>query len=817
MNNEYLLYLTLFLFFLLGIFFREKSSSVYSYAIGRKKYSRAFIVATMVSTAIGSGSILGFTSSIFEKGICFLIPVFFEPLSCFIIGYFFVPKFTKWYGSVSIGDIMGKMYGVNAKKFVGIFSVLLCFGTLSAQLKGLSWTLENIFSLQGDYLLPISTLIIIVYSAFGGASAIVKTDLFQLIIVVIMLPIVASNVVINGGGIQEIFANIPTEKMNINTADIWGIISLSLYFLLPSMQPYFVHRLLIGGDTKENTISLYALAISFLCILIFVSCIAFIGIAKFPNAESKDVLFLVINNFFEQKWIIGAFGIALIAVIFSTADSVINTGAVAFVNDVYEGEITEIRKVLYIKIFTILSGFFALGVSIYFSGIFEIILFFAGYYGVIVTVPMLFGLYESNNKPIFFWCSAIAGLASFSVVKFFYSDFSHVAYLFSISLSALLYVLVKKHYHIINENKILGYIKNLHDNMTMPTHIIGYVGLIFFVLTLSIKIYSAVSLDITRVGIDSTLGSLSLGLVILQFSNNKHTIFWTLFKVFSFWYIFFLFPIIGFIDVSGFFGQNELSIIILFSGIFILGGEGVLIYFCLAFIASVGIVFFSHNNISTLHIRGLVSVLIISSGILVLFFLSNKKKNKISNLLNNIQDLNKAMNILRAESITRTTKKTVDQFLIKSSEDIGLLDLCKIKKEIESYFAKEVLEKNINFVVDFGSCQNLRLKCKHKIIYKAVLLMLRVFCSSFKNCSINIGFYSKQGYSFVISCDMFFIKLDKLIEYNQEVLSGFGELLDINDVSLHQKKSEDKTVVEITFYEHGNVIPFQKRSVHISS
>ena len=134
------------------------------------------------------------------------------------------------------------------------------------------------------------------------------------------------------------------------------------------------------------------------------------------------------------------FNIALITVIVSTSDSVVNTGSIILVHDVVGDKITKEKpKLILLRLVTIVLGISASLFAYLFPGILDIVLFITEYYMVIVLAPFVGGLFAKEIRQEAFWSSSVFGFVTFSVLHFLYPDVSHEMFLVSFLSTICIY------------------------------------------------------------------------------------------------------------------------------------------------------------------------------------------------------------------------------------------------------------------------------------------------------------------------------------------------------------------------------------------
>ena len=244
------LYLGLCLFLVVGLLFKDRPKNIQDYALGIKPFSMPVLVATMAATLIGGGSTIGNVNLFYNDGFLFIIPG--------IIGYsgyiFFVryilPKFDIYYGELSIASVLSKIYGTSVERFAGIVAYMYCFGALALQVKAVGFIIEYALGYNSTYATIMSFTIITIYSAIGGVRSVIRTDVIQFLIFIIILPAIAAFLLEENGGIYVVFEK-NTWKIRDNF-NLMSYISLFVFSLTPNISPTFIHRLLVGRNKNKN-------------------------------------------------------------------------------------------------------------------------------------------------------------------------------------------------------------------------------------------------------------------------------------------------------------------------------------------------------------------------------------------------------------------------------------------------------------------------------------------------------------------------------------------------------------------------------------
>lgn len=535
MVKEIIIYTSLILFLFVGIFFREKIKNFKEYALGIKPFSKLALSSTIVATAIGGATTIGSVAQVHEIGLVFILMSICLPISVIFFSYL-IPKIKNYHGCISMPEMMSQMYGRNIRlrQYVGIISFVFLLGALSVQVKSLSFFFTNIFGYNGEISAVASFLIIILYTSTKGITGVIKTDVVQFVIFIVILPLITIFLIKdNGSSIENLISSVSPDSFKKNIS-WWSILAIVIGFCMPDDTPDFVHRFLLTKDVSKLRSALNLLILVGTLSIIMVAVIGAIGLIKYPNNDSNQIIFIVIKNFLNNEILYALFGIALAAVIMSTADSVINTAAVIFVNDIM---LKSQKKsgLLFARIACVVIGLLSIVISFKSNTIFGIIIFFSQLYSSAVFIPFLFGLFKHNKTPIMFWSSSLLGIISYITVYLVFFELEEAVFLVSMTVSTMSYIVFSKTSLQFICNKVRSlFFYGGNDGQKIKISQLGYTILpvSLWLITSGITYGKFSAIDISIVLINLTV----LFFEFLNLEENK-----TLPYYLAFWYCFPLF------------------------------------------------------------------------------------------------------------------------------------------------------------------------------------------------------------------------------------------------------------------------------------
>jgi Na+/proline symporter/CheY-like chemotaxis protein/signal transduction histidine kinase len=381
---------------LLGIYWSRNIKDIKDYALGGSNFPTFILAATIIAThASASGFFLDITKS-YEDGIYKLLATSGQTIRLLFTAYFIAPRMAEFVGKLSVADIMGDLYGKNIRILSSIPIFLVTAGFVAVQIKVLSSTLEYFTEIGKFECIVLTSVIVVLYSAFGGVRAVTFTDVVQFVTFAIAIPIIFL-IVYSHLGLPSNIKNVDLLFEHLFSLDVdkrGYYIVLFAYLVIPSLGPPIVQRLLMAKNTSQMQESYKIASYSLLFFLTLFNILGAMLFVSNPNLESNLVMGYLVDQF-TYPGLKGLFLIAIIALAMSTADSNLNAGAVSFSHDFCKplGLFKNFSELIISKIFSLFIGIFAIFLAINFQDLISLILFVHNFYAPIITVPLLLAIF----------------------------------------------------------------------------------------------------------------------------------------------------------------------------------------------------------------------------------------------------------------------------------------------------------------------------------------------------------------------------------------------------------------------------------------
>ncbi|MEL6413093.1 MAG: hypothetical protein AAFQ08_03135, partial [Bacteroidota bacterium] len=142
--DHQIVYGFLLLTLLYGLYVGRNNKDIADYAIARKSYGTSTLVLTLLATQIGGFSTLGKVQSIFSDGLIMSAAAIGYPISYLFLAFFVAPRMERFEGCLTLGDVMGRLYGPTSKWVTGVVGFVYSIIIVASQMLALSFVCTSL-------------------------------------------------------------------------------------------------------------------------------------------------------------------------------------------------------------------------------------------------------------------------------------------------------------------------------------------------------------------------------------------------------------------------------------------------------------------------------------------------------------------------------------------------------------------------------------------------------------------------------------------------------------------------------------------------
>jgi SSS family solute:Na+ symporter len=324
------------LLILIGVQTIRRVQSADDFAVAGNRIIWPVFFGSLAASFLGGGASLGVAGKTFSDGYVYMFAFFGYAVSFLLIGLFVAPRLKHYLGAHTVGDVMEQHYGRAARLATGVLSILLCAGILGAQALAIGTVVNATLDLPTVPSVIVGMGVVVLYSSFGGAWAVIQTDMLQFVFLGVFIPVTLVLALGEVGGPAALVAALPEAHLTFGGYGVAVFIGLFVSFLLgETLVPPYAQRTFSTPDSRHARIG-FALSGGFAFLFYFIAAsIGLVALVLFPNIAPDQAIPIVVMNLLPAG-LIGLVVAALLAVVMSTASSYLNSIAVVFVKDIYQ-------------------------------------------------------------------------------------------------------------------------------------------------------------------------------------------------------------------------------------------------------------------------------------------------------------------------------------------------------------------------------------------------------------------------------------------------------------------------------------------------
>ena len=443
--DHWVVYIFLLITLLVGLWAGRGIKDIQEYAIANRVYGTGVLTITFLATLIGGSTIMGVASNVFTDGVIAAICAV-APVVCILwMALWIAPKMIHFEGSLTMGDIMGILYGKQGQVATGVLGFFSAICVVSAQILALAYVYEFLLGIKSHWAIGLGGLIAVIYTSSGGMKAVTITDVLQFVILVIVVPMIAHVVMNEAGGIKVLWGSIPIEHLKITGHDKLGYytsLTLFLCVLSPALlSPPSVARMLMARNKKQITYMLFVVGAFLVCFIFLIMLIGLSALVLYPNLAPNKIISHVVHELFPEG-LRGLCAAGILAVIMSTADSFLHAAGLSLAHDVISPlRTTQFPELRWVQYCTFGVGCATIVMTMMAQSVFVMVVYGMSMMGATITVPFVAGVLGLKPAPRSFKIAMWVTIPVFIATHLgFNSAIYHWAYPISLMVNVLVFL-----------------------------------------------------------------------------------------------------------------------------------------------------------------------------------------------------------------------------------------------------------------------------------------------------------------------------------------------------------------------------------------
>lgn len=430
MNYDVIIFVVyLFVLLCIGLYFSRKASkSPDSYLLGDRKVGPAVTALTMQSTSMSGFMFLGGPALAFQHGWYAILYAIGDAgggiINLSVLGKR-MRRMSEILGALSPIEYLEKRYKSASVRIVGsIIATVFLFAYVFAQFLAAGKALESLTGWKYEWAVVVGVGVIVVYTVAGGYLAVVWTDFFQAIVMLVGVTCILIVALMHVGGLSGL--NQSLGEINPSYLSIWGkdyiyygqwgvILGSSLIYMVGYMGlPHVVVRHMSMKSTKTVKSATLWSAVYNQLFAFSPYILGLIGIVLLPNLSDPEMVIPTLAYTFFPAVFAALLLSAVMAAIMSTSDSILMQAGTILSRDVYQRFINKNASPSKMILVSRLSILFAGAVGIIVAiieppKVFDLVIFAFGTLANSFMVSYIAAVYWKKSNSTGVLCSMIGG------------------------------------------------------------------------------------------------------------------------------------------------------------------------------------------------------------------------------------------------------------------------------------------------------------------------------------------------------------------------------------------------------------------------
>ena len=408
----------------LSWYFYRRIETYDDYNVAGRRTSLFPLICTLVGTAIGGSTLLGFMSAGFASGVGQIWLPGAITVTGVILLFFFVSRIRAWgerHNMVTLADFMVRRYGT-AARLPTVLSMISAYAAITGmQFVAIGTVLQLVFGLNLSVAIVITWAVLTLKTWLGGLMAVIWSDAILGALQTIGIFFLLAVVFVQAGGIQGVTTS-PELADNPGFLSILGISPAELFVYLMTIGGYqFVRQDLWqrfwAAESARTAYSAYVVAVVFTMLIggaaVLIGAFAQLGLPV--SVENPDLVYYSVLQETLPFALVVVMILVLLATVVSCANSFFVAGASSISNDVLRPYLKiedEARLLTYSRHAVVIMSLIALGLALYAPNLVAIWVLGSAMLVCGVLVPAMAALLYDDLDPRYAVASMWLGLGS---------------------------------------------------------------------------------------------------------------------------------------------------------------------------------------------------------------------------------------------------------------------------------------------------------------------------------------------------------------------------------------------------------------------
>jgi SSS family solute:Na+ symporter len=387
----------------IGIVSRKKAREADDFFVAGRKSSAWFVTGSLLATVIGGSATIGMAGFGFTRGLTGAWWILVGSIGLIVLGLFFTGKVRK-FALYTLPELIEKQYDRRVAFASSILIVIAWIGVIAAQIIAAGTIMSVLDMGSRELWMVIFSVVFILYTLLGGQYSVLRTDLFQSVIIFGGIFAGVGVLLTKLGGWGGFYTSLPKDMFAFPVNSQFDGMNLLYYLLIVGLTyvvgPDMYSRIFCARDDKTARISTFTTAGLLIPIALAITVIGMGAAVLFPQISAEQALPTVIKEIFSPL-LGGVVLAALLCAVMSSADTTLLSASTILSVDVigkFRPTSSDTDVLPRSRWIILILGICSLIVALLLKGIISSLLFAYTVYTCGVTLPVIFGFFRDKLR-----------------------------------------------------------------------------------------------------------------------------------------------------------------------------------------------------------------------------------------------------------------------------------------------------------------------------------------------------------------------------------------------------------------------------------
>jgi len=387
----------------IGVWSKRRAGSQNGFFVAHRQGTLPLITGSLVATAVGGSATVGMAGLGFKQGLTGAWWLLVGSVGLVLLGIFFARKI-RGAALYTLPELVERQYDRRMSLAASILIVVAWVGVVAGQIVAAGTVLSILGIGSVAFWMTFFTIVCVAYAILGGQFSIIRTDVFQAVLLFIGVFVALALAFSQVGGLDGLKASLPPGYFSFPTSPEFDWKMLLSFLILVGatyvVGPDMYSRLFCAKG--EKTAQRSAILSAFLFIPLAFAII-FIGMSAkvlYPEIAAEGAFPQVITSVLSPG-LSGLILAALVAALMSSADTCLLTQSVILTEDIIKRvypALDERKTILLTRLSLVGLGLVALGLALALKGVISSLLFAYTIFTCGLVVPVVAGFYKEKLK-----------------------------------------------------------------------------------------------------------------------------------------------------------------------------------------------------------------------------------------------------------------------------------------------------------------------------------------------------------------------------------------------------------------------------------